>query len=239
MKRLATLGRTARQRTTTSTPLPSLSSKPSCILHPQQATIHTTASTPNASLFQLFHKNTNPDPNNPNMASTSLDTDPALPLLKSNLTPIPPLTTTTATTDTTSPPPTQLNQFITHLTTTNPEDPKVILIGDASHGTSEFYAARAELTKHLIQHHDFNIVAVEADWPDAEAVDRYVRHRSGPGAQASIGPEGEARKAGREAAFLRFPTCEFVLSSSVLVLLGGLEMLGGGGGCAKGVKMAD
>ncbi|KAG7289238.1 hypothetical protein NEMBOFW57_005603 [Staphylotrichum longicolle] len=77
---------------------------------------------------------------------------------------------------------------------------------DASHGTSEFYAARALLTQHLIQHHGFNIVAVEADWPDAEAVDRYVRHRPGPGARASVGPEGETRKAGREPAFLRFPT---------------------------------
>ncbi|KAJ4288288.1 hypothetical protein N0V88_007480 [Collariella sp. IMI 366227] len=81
-----------------------------------------------------------------------------------------------------------------------------ILIGDASHGTSEYYTARALLTQHLIQHHGFNIVAVEADWPDAEAVDRYVRHRPGPGARASIGPEGETRKAGREPAFMRFPT---------------------------------
>jgi hypothetical protein len=211
MKRLATLGRTARQRTTTTTPLPSLSSKPSCILHPQQATIHTTTTSPNASLFDFFHKNTNPghDPNNPKMAS-SIDPDPALPLLQSSLTPLPPLDVNDPNSTT------ALNQFLTTLATpSSPSDPepKVILIGDASHGTSEFYAARAELTKHLIQHHGFNIVAVEADWPDAEAVDRYVRHRPGPGARASVGPQGETRKQGREAAFLRFPTCGFFFSS--------------------------
>ncbi|OTA67985.1 hypothetical protein K449DRAFT_412688 [Hypoxylon sp. EC38] len=61
---------------------------------------------------------------------------------------------------------------------------KVLLIGDASHGTSEFYAARAEITKNVIEKHGFNIVAIEADWPDAEAVDRYVRHRGGLAKQA-------------------------------------------------------
>ncbi|KAF5600252.1 L-isoaspartate O-methyltransferase [Fusarium pseudoanthophilum] len=60
-------------------------------------------------------------------------------------------------------------------------DCKVLLIGDASHGASEFYSVRAEIMKHMIQNHGFNIVAVEADWPDAESVDRYVRHRPGPG----------------------------------------------------------
>jgi hypothetical protein len=117
---------------------------------------------------------------------------------------------------------TPLNEFLTALATpSTPSDPepKVILIGDASHGTSEFYAARAELTKHLIQHHGFNIVAVEADWPDAEAVDRYVRHRPGPGARASVGPQVETRKAGREAAFLRFPTCGWFPGFSFLSLV--------------------
>lgn len=45
-----------------------------------------------------------------------------------------------------------------------------------SHGTSEFYRARAAITKRLIEQHGFNIVAIEADWPDAKALDRYVRH---------------------------------------------------------------
>ncbi|EFE44019.1 hypothetical protein TRV_01199 [Trichophyton verrucosum HKI 0517] len=55
----------------------------------------------------------------------------------------------------------------------------VVLLGDGTHGTSEFYQARAEITKHLIQNHGFDAVTVEADWPDSEAVDRYVRQRSG------------------------------------------------------------
>ena len=54
---------------------------------------------------------------------------------------------------------------------------RVVLLGEASHGTSEFYRARAAITRRLIEQHGFNIVAVEADWPDAAAVDRYVRHR--------------------------------------------------------------
>lgn len=56
-------------------------------------------------------------------------------------------------------------------------DRRVVLLGEASHGTSEFYQARAAITRHLITHHGFTIVAVEADWPDAAAVDRYVRHK--------------------------------------------------------------
>jgi erythromycin esterase-like protein len=73
---------------------------------------------------------------------------------------------------------------------------KVVLLGDGSHGTSEFYSARAEITKHLIQHHGFTIVAAEADWPDAEAVDRYVRRR--PGLQSELSKEDKP--------FKRFPT---------------------------------
>ncbi|TWI05759.1 protein-L-isoaspartate(D-aspartate) O-methyltransferase [Luteimonas cucumeris] len=52
---------------------------------------------------------------------------------------------------------------------------RVILLGEASHGTSEFYLARAAITRRLIEAHGFNIVAVEADWPDAAAIDRHVR----------------------------------------------------------------
>jgi protein-L-isoaspartate(D-aspartate) O-methyltransferase len=69
---------------------------------------------------------------------------------------------------------------------------RVVLLGEASHGTSEFYQARAAISRHLIEHHGFSIVAVEADWPDAAAVDRYVRHRP-------AGPDGEPP-------FQRFPT---------------------------------
>ncbi|HEV7368220.1 protein-L-isoaspartate(D-aspartate) O-methyltransferase [Arenibaculum sp.] len=63
-------------------------------------------------------------------------------------------------------------------------DARVVLLGEASHGTSEFYRARAAITRRLIERHGFTVVAVEADWPDAAAVDRYVRHRSAPRAEA-------------------------------------------------------
>lgn len=49
------------------------------------------------------------------------------------------------------------------------------LIGEASHGTHEFYKQRAEITKRLIQEKGFTAVAVEADWPDAYRVNRYVQ----------------------------------------------------------------
>lgn len=71
-------------------------------------------------------------------------------------------------------------------------DARVVLLGEASHGTGEFYRARAAITRRLVERHGFSIVAVEADWPDAAAIDRHVRHR----------PHRE----GEEAAFERFPT---------------------------------
>jgi protein-L-isoaspartate(D-aspartate) O-methyltransferase len=61
------------------------------------------------------------------------------------------------------------------------KDARVVLLGEATHGTSEFYRARAAITRRLIERHGFTIVAVEADWPDAAAVDRYVRHRASTG----------------------------------------------------------
>lgn len=59
-------------------------------------------------------------------------------------------------------------------------DARVVLIGEASHGTSEFYRARAAITRRLIERHGFSIVAAEADWPDAARIDRYVRLRQRP-----------------------------------------------------------
>ena len=58
-------------------------------------------------------------------------------------------------------------------------DARVVLIGESSHGTQEFYAARAEITKWLIEHKGFTAVAAEADWPDAYRVNRYVRGQGG------------------------------------------------------------
>lgn len=54
---------------------------------------------------------------------------------------------------------------------------RVVLLGEASHGTSEFYRLRARITQRLIEEQGFTIVAVEADWPDAARIDHYVRHR--------------------------------------------------------------
>src|SRR5439155_27139946 len=53
---------------------------------------------------------------------------------------------------------------------------KVVLLGEASHGTVVFYRARAAFTRRLIERHGFSFVAVEADRPDALTIDRYVRH---------------------------------------------------------------
>lgn len=53
-------------------------------------------------------------------------------------------------------------------------DASLVLVGEASHGTHEFYKYRAELTKRLIKEKDFTAVAVEADFPDAYRVNRYV-----------------------------------------------------------------
>jgi erythromycin esterase-like protein len=69
-----------------------------------------------------------------------------------------------------------------------------ILIGEASHGTQDFYHLRASLTKCLIQYHGLTAVAVEADWPDAYRVNRFVRGE---------GADGDANTA--LSGFERFP----------------------------------
>src|SRR5918912_2522080 len=62
-------------------------------------------------------------------------------------------------------------------------DARFVLIGEASHGTPEFYRQRALITRRLIAERGFTAVAVEADWPDAYEVNRYVR---GMGAAAAV-----------------------------------------------------
>src|SRR5438132_9521891 len=57
-------------------------------------------------------------------------------------------------------------------------DAHFVLIGEASHGTHEFYRERAVITKRLIAEKGFTAVAVEADWPDAYRINRYVRGAS-------------------------------------------------------------
>src|SRR5256885_8656747 len=69
------------------------------------------------------------------------------------------------------------------------------LLGEATHGTHEFYRERAEITKRLIKEKGFTAVAVEADWPDAFRVNRYVR---------GLGDDKNANEA--LGGFKRFPT---------------------------------
>ena len=71
-------------------------------------------------------------------------------------------------------------------------DARVVLIGEASHGTADFYRTRAAISQCLIERHGFNIVAVEADWPDAGQLDRFARQRDA--------------SAWTQNAFTRFPT---------------------------------
>jgi protein-L-isoaspartate(D-aspartate) O-methyltransferase len=71
-------------------------------------------------------------------------------------------------------------------------DARVVLLGEASHGTAEFYALRARITQELITRKGFDLVAVEADWPDAARIDHYVRDLDAPPAEWQ--------------AFARFPT---------------------------------
>jgi protein-L-isoaspartate(D-aspartate) O-methyltransferase len=53
-------------------------------------------------------------------------------------------------------------------------DARLVLLGESSHGTSEFYRMRARITRELLSRRGFQFVAVEADWPDASRVDDYV-----------------------------------------------------------------
>lgn len=71
-------------------------------------------------------------------------------------------------------------------------DAQVVLLGEATHGTSEFYEMRTRITTELVMRRGFNIVTIEGDWPDAARVDHYVR--------ALEFPPGET------ATFTRFPT---------------------------------
>jgi protein-L-isoaspartate(D-aspartate) O-methyltransferase len=55
-------------------------------------------------------------------------------------------------------------------------DARVVLLGEATHGTSEFYRMRERISRELIEHKRFSFVAIEGDWPDAARIDHYVRH---------------------------------------------------------------
>ena len=55
-------------------------------------------------------------------------------------------------------------------------DARVVLLGEATHGTSEFYRMRERISRELIERKGFSFIAIEGDWPDAARVDHYVRH---------------------------------------------------------------
>jgi protein-L-isoaspartate(D-aspartate) O-methyltransferase len=69
---------------------------------------------------------------------------------------------------------------------------RIVLLGEATHGTSEFYRMRERITRDLILNKGFRFIAIEADWPDAARVDHYVRHFQYPPSEWT--------------AFARFPT---------------------------------
>lgn len=59
-------------------------------------------------------------------------------------------------------------------------DARVVLLGEASHGSSEFYRMREKISRELILKKGFSFIAIEGDWPDAAHIDHYVRHREYP-----------------------------------------------------------
>ncbi|KOF11121.1 protein-L-isoaspartate O-methyltransferase [Planococcus glaciei] len=75
-------------------------------------------------------------------------------------------------------------------------DAKIVMLGEASHGTSEFYTIRAELSKRLIREKGFSLIAVEGDWPSSRQVNRFIKGY------------GHGGKTAREVlqAFTRWPT---------------------------------
>src|ERR1051325_2941969 len=54
-------------------------------------------------------------------------------------------------------------------------DKKIVLLGEASHGTHEYYTWRTSISKQLITEKGFNFIAVEGDWPDCYLINRYVK----------------------------------------------------------------
>ena len=71
-------------------------------------------------------------------------------------------------------------------------DARLVLLGEATHGTSEFYRMRERISRELIVKKGFRFIAIEGDWPDAARVDHYVRHLEYPPSEWT--------------AFARFPT---------------------------------
>ena len=63
-------------------------------------------------------------------------------------------------------------------------DARIVMLGEASHGTHEYYAWRSIISQRLIQEKGFNFIAVEGDWPDCYRLNRYIKNFSGAGSSA-------------------------------------------------------
>lgn len=70
---------------------------------------------------------------------------------------------------------------------------RVVMLGEATHGTHEFYALRAQITRELVRKHGFNVIAVEGDWPPCQRLDDFIQGRDPLGADPLRG-------------FMRWPT---------------------------------
>lgn len=85
-------------------------------------------------------------------------------------------------------------------------DASIVLLGEATHGSREFYRIRAEITKRLITEKGFDAIAVEADWPDALRVSRYVRAtQTAPAAAVTLGDTSASEPRQALQGFERFP----------------------------------
>lgn len=73
-------------------------------------------------------------------------------------------------------------------------DAKIVLLGEATHGTHEFYEIRSEITKKLVKEKQFNVIAIEGDWPDAYQINRYLHQDAYSNAYEAV------------SSFDRFPT---------------------------------
>ncbi|HEX5011526.1 MAG TPA: erythromycin esterase family protein [Planctomycetota bacterium] len=67
---------------------------------------------------------------------------------------------------------------------------RFVLLGEASHGTSEFYTLRTRLTRRLVEEHGFDLVAVEGDWPDCQRVNAWIQGGAGGSAREVLAAFG-------------------------------------------------
>ena len=66
------------------------------------------------------------------------------------------------------------------------KDKKIVMLGESSHGTKEYYQWRSAISKELIMNHGFNFISVEGDWPPCQIVNRYIAHDEGISAYQAL-----------------------------------------------------